>query len=325
MQRLVGLRSLVCIAGRMGMLSFDLVSLRRAAWIVCFALAPSVAAGAEEILADSTARDEMTIEGLANTYCLDCHTTDDPSGEFDLESVDLAKSQFSDPDLDTQPWERMLRRLAGRQMPPADAPRPSEEEYQQVTATIAKRLDRHADEFPSPGRTDSIRRMTRNEYRNAVRDLLDLDIDVSQMLPPDESSHGFDNVTVGELSPTLLSRYLRRHQDQPARRGSGRPGASGNHDSATGRPVTAGAHVPGLPLGTRGGTLFTHTFPQSGLIRDRTPLDAGPGRESGRVERATRTSMFWLIAAGSINSRSIRRPNARTTRTSIRTSRPGFT
>src|SRR5204863_7794358 len=69
-------------------------------------------------------------------------------------------------------------------------------------------LDRAAAAKPNPGRTDTFRRLNRTEYHNAIRDLLDLDVDVSALLPKDESSHGFDNVTVGELSPTLLERYL---------------------------------------------------------------------------------------------------------------------
>ena len=58
------------------------------------------------------------------------------------------------------------------------------------------------------GRTDTFRRLNRTEYRNAIRDLLAIEVDVTSMLPSDESSHGFDNVTVGDLSPTLLERYL---------------------------------------------------------------------------------------------------------------------
>src|SRR5206468_5102736 len=69
-------------------------------------------------------------------------------------------------------------------------------------------LDRAAAGRPNPGRTDTIRRLTRTEYQNAVRDLLALDIDAATWLPADEASHGFDNVTVGELSPTLLDRYI---------------------------------------------------------------------------------------------------------------------
>src|SRR4026208_1349383 len=61
---------------------------------------------------------------------------------------------------------------------------------------------------PNPGRTETLRRLNRTEYRNAIRDLLALDIDAASLLPADESGHGFDNVIVGDLSPTLLDRYI---------------------------------------------------------------------------------------------------------------------
>src|SRR5207248_90914 len=63
-------------------------------------------------------------------------------------------------------------------------------------------------ERSNPGRTDTIRRLTRTEYQNAIRDLLALEIDAASLLPADEASHGFDNVTVANLSPTLLERYV---------------------------------------------------------------------------------------------------------------------
>src|SRR5439155_13185763 len=68
--------------------------------------------------------------------------------------------------------------------------------------------DRTAAEKPNPGRTDTIRRLTRTEYQNAVRDLLGIHIDATALLPADEASHGFDNVTVAGLSPVLLDRYI---------------------------------------------------------------------------------------------------------------------
>ena len=94
-------------------------------------------------------------------------------------------------------------------MPPAGLPRPDEGTYQ----TIAVPRSRHRSivpppRKPNPGRTDTFRRLNRTEYQNAIRDLLALDVDVASLLPSDESSHGFDNVTVGDLSPTLLERYL---------------------------------------------------------------------------------------------------------------------
>src|SRR5215218_5736424 len=93
-------------------------------------------------------------------------------------------------------------------MPPAGKARPSDSAYDAVTATLETALDQSAAAHPNPGRTDTIRRLTRTEYQNAVRDLLHLDIDAAALLPADDAGHGFDNVTVGDLSPTLLDRYI---------------------------------------------------------------------------------------------------------------------
>src|SRR5438128_8966064 len=93
-------------------------------------------------------------------------------------------------------------------MPPIGMPRPDEATYEITISSLEKSLDRAAAQHPNPGRTETLRRLNRTEYQNAIHDLLALDIDVSVLLPKDDASHGFDNVTVGELSPTLLDRYL---------------------------------------------------------------------------------------------------------------------
>ena len=98
-------------------------------------------------------------------------------------------------------WEKVLRKLMLRQMPPVGIPRPDEREYDAISTHLAAALDAAAAERPNPGRTETFRRLTRAEYRNAIRDLLALDVDAAALLPPDESSHGFDNITVGDLSP----------------------------------------------------------------------------------------------------------------------------
>src|SRR5205814_1119652 len=73
---------------------------------------------------------------------------------------------------------------------------------------LAASLDRAAARHPDPGRTETLRRLNRAEYQNSIRDLLALDIDAAALLPKDDVSHGFDNVSVGNVSPTLLDRYI---------------------------------------------------------------------------------------------------------------------
>ena len=93
-------------------------------------------------------------------------------------------------------------------MPPADATRPDENASKAALTALESILDLAAAKHPQPGRTDSIRRLNRTEYHHAIRDLLAMDVDVNAILPADESGHGFDNVTVGDLPPMLLSRYI---------------------------------------------------------------------------------------------------------------------
>src|SRR6202023_3872394 len=80
--------------------------------------------------------------------------------------------------------------------------------YSVLVSKLERALDSAAEAKPNPGRTDTFRRLNRTEYHNAIRDLLAVEVDTAPLLPGYESSHGFDNVTVGNLSPVLLERYL---------------------------------------------------------------------------------------------------------------------
>ena len=205
------------------------------------------------------------------SYCLDCHNSDEKTAGLDLNTVSLLKLGEQ-----TETWEKIARKLRTRQMPPEGMPRPDEKEYQGLLASLEKVLDDAATLRPNPGRTETLRRLNRSEYQNAIRDLLDLDFDATALLPLDESSHGFDNITVGELSPTLLDRYLSAAQ-KISRLAVGNGGRSPDGDTIRIRADrTQEEHVDGLPIGTRGGANIPYTFPQDGeyeiqvrLARDR--------------------------------------------------------
>src|SRR5438132_11517042 len=110
-----------------------------------------------------------------------------------------------------------------------------------------------------PRSTDTIRRITRTEYQNAIRDLLAIDINAASLLHADEASHGFDNVTVGNLSPTLLDRYVTAAQ-KISRLAIGTPQRVPGGDTYRLKPeITQEDHVDGLPIGTRGGVLIRYT------------------------------------------------------------------
>lgn len=208
---------------------------------------------------------------LLSAHCFDCHDAASEKGGIDLESA--LEQPLGER---TEIWEKAVRQLQTRLMPPVDKDRPSEAEYSQLVESLEKALDVHASRHPNPGRSESLRRLTRNEYQRVIRDLLALEIDATSLLPPDQASHGFDNVTVGDLSPALLDRYISAAQ-KISRLALGRVGSSPDGRTVRLRPdFTQEGHVKGLPFGTRGGTLIRHTFPRSGdyiirlnLMRDR--------------------------------------------------------
>ncbi len=204
-------------------------------------------------------------------YCVGCHNEKSKTAGLALDGVAL--DQVGE---NADAWERVVRKLRGRMMPPLGRPRPDEATYDSLVSYLETALDRSAAALPNPGRVDTFRRLNRTEYQNAIRDLLALDVDVSSLLPRDDVSHGFDNVAVGGLSPTLLERYLAAAQ-KVSRLAVGSPVPSpASHVVVLPADFTQEDHVDGLPFGTRGGTLVRHTFPLDGayeiqirLSRDR--------------------------------------------------------
>ncbi len=208
---------------------------------------------------------------MIGRYCLDCHDDGTMKGKLSLEGLD-----WKNPAADAALWEKVIRKLDHRQMPPLGEDRPDATAYHDAVAELQTALDRAAALAPNPGRTDTFRRLNRTEYQNAIRDLLALDIDATALLPNDEPSHGFDNVTVGNLSPTLLDRYVSAAQ-KIARLALGSPRKTpGGETFRLRADLTQEEHIEGLPLGTRGGGNFPYVFAQDGdyeiqirLARDR--------------------------------------------------------
>src|SRR5262249_48895928 len=200
-----------------------------------------------------------------------CHNSDDRKGGLALDAINS-----EDVGAHARVWEKVVRKLTARQMPPAGRPRPDERAYESVVAALETALDRAAAARPDPGRTPTLRRLNRTEYQNAIRDLLALDVDAAALLPTDEANHGFDSAPLGDLSPTLLDRYITAAQ-KISRLAVGRAPKPPDSDTCRTRPdLTQEGHVEGLPVGTRGGLLLPYTFPQDGeydiqvwLTRDR--------------------------------------------------------
>jgi len=216
---------------------------------------------------------------LINQYCLGCHNDKLKTGGLSLETLS-AENVSQNPEI----WERVLHKVRARYMPPAGLPRPDEKAYQSLVSYLERSLDQWSAANPNPGRTATLRRLTRTEYQNAIRDLLGLQVDVTQLLPGDESSFGFDNILVGELSPTLLERYLTAAR-KISRLAVGTPVRSpGGETILIPQDLTQEEHFEELPFGTRGGSVVHYVFPQDGkydisfqLTRDRNEHIEGLG------------------------------------------------
>ena len=206
-------------------------------------------------------------QAMLDQYCVTCHNERLRVADLELDAVDLA-----DVGAHAELLEKVVQKMRAGGMPPPRRPRPEKSVYDGFRTWLEGELDRAALANSNPGRTETFQRINQTHYRNAIRDLFDLDIDVAELLPgdaPDE--HGFDN-NAGALSfsPALMERYLSAAHKVAA--------------LAVGAPprgeVIATYDVPlrldqdyqqgeDLPFGSRGGTAVHHTFPASGeyLIR----------------------------------------------------------
>jgi hypothetical protein len=192
-----------------------------------------------------------------------------------LDSLDIAKVSAN-----ADVWEKVVLKMRAGLMPPAGAARPDQAVSDAFLTWIESELDRSAAAKPNPGRTEAVHRLNRTEYRNAIRDLLDLDLDVSSLLPADDVSYGFDNIAgVLKISPTLMERYLAAAQ-KVSRLAIGSPQPSPNIDYfRIADDLSQDVQLPGLPPGTRGGTLIRYVFPMDGEyeIRPRLTRDLNEG------------------------------------------------
>ncbi|MEO5926544.1 MAG: DUF1592 domain-containing protein [Bryobacteraceae bacterium] len=193
---------------------------------------------------------------LINSYCIGCHSAKAKVGGLVLEGLSLDKVSEN-----AAIWEKVIRKLNGGQMPPQGMPRPQAAAAQGLAQFLAASLDKSLAANADPGRAP-IHRLNRTEYANAIRDLLAVEIDPAEYLPPDDESDGFDNIADAlRVSPTLLDQYLVASRKISVL-------AVGDMETT---PVSRIVQVPpdlsqedqieGLPLGTRGGVLIEHNFP----------------------------------------------------------------
>jgi mono/diheme cytochrome c family protein len=228
------------------------------AWIVVLATAAGQGQGSAQ--GSTQVRSEGSAQGaLVNQYCVTCHNQRAKTGGLALDTISLSNIPAG-----AETWEKVIRKIRGGQMPPAGMPRPPQAALDGLVAHLETSIDKAA--LASPVlRHSAIHRLNRTEYGNAMRDLFALDVDVSALLPPDEEAYGFDNnATVLNISTSLMERYLSAAwkisslavaspRITPSLETFRVRGDLSQHD-----------HVPGLPVGTRGGILIRHYFPVDG-------------------------------------------------------------
>ena len=229
--------------------------------LLCLAASQSTAArpaAAHPAAAQSPGQENPAGAELLRTtvrrYCLACHNDRTQTAGLSLQGVSTAIVAEHAPVL-----ERVHQKLRAGEMPPAGRPRPDTATVADLVTWLEAALDRAAAADPNPG-APAIHRLNRAEYRNAVRDLLGLDLDHARDLPADDSGYGFDNIgDVLTVSPLHVEQYV-----AAARRVSRL--AVG---SLTPRPVvqryepldgTVDEEIDGLPPNERGGILFRHYF-----------------------------------------------------------------
>jgi mono/diheme cytochrome c family protein len=203
--------------------------------------------------------DAPKYQAMIKQYCFACHSSRAPQPGNDPVNLEGASLENLLPQAAT--WERVLRKLSVRAMPPQGSPHPTEAEYGGFTTWLAASLDQAWKGKSTPGRY-VVHRLNRTEYANAIRDLLALDVDVTELLPSDGADFGFDNIATSlRTSPLLLERYLTAAQRISTMAVGDTTVRAGTTEYPISREFTQSAHIDGLPLGTRGGTQVRHVFP----------------------------------------------------------------
>jgi hypothetical protein len=259
--------------------------MRRKYWLAAASLAAATAV-ATLLWARLDARRAEQSFALLGKYCTDCHNPAELAGELSFEGL-----AYVEVPQHAEQFEAAIVKLRGRLMPPPGEPQPTAAEVDGLIASLERSIDEHA---PPHAGYVAAQRLSRSEYAHAVKALLDVDIDPKEYLPAEIEIHGFTNIAAAlSTSPAFVEQYVNA--------------ASAVAHLAVGEPVpkvatayfpapplgSQSAYVPGLPLGTRGGKKFTHTFPADGEYRLTIGGDLGAGLYPRAVE--TRQTLVVLV------------------------------
>jgi len=195
-------------------------------------------------------------KAIVDRYCVGCHNDKLKTANLTLQNFDFAHlSQHADK------GELIIRKLRAGLMPPNGMPRPDAGSMEGLVSWMETELDRTMTEkLPPPG----IHRLNRTEYTNAIRDVLDLEVDATKFLPSDDSTRGFDNIAGAlTMSPALMEAYLSA-AGKISRLAIGDINAPTQAVFEVPADTAQNHHIEGLPFGTRGGILIKYQFPVDG-------------------------------------------------------------
>jgi len=209
-------------------------------------------------VATAPARDAVDGRFLEK-YCTGCHNQEDWRGGLSLDYADPGNVGA-----DAAMWESVVNKLRTGMMPPYGEPRPARPQLDAFATGLERNLDRAAGSSHHSG-TPGLRRLTRFEYGNAIRDLLSLKADVGTLLPPDNNSDGFDTNgdTLGN-SPSLVDAYINAASKLARRAVGDRHVALKQVDYRPPVGWSQRARIDGMPFNSRGGFSFEHEFPLDG-------------------------------------------------------------
>jgi hypothetical protein len=201
----------------------------------------------------------QTIREFTNQYCVGCH-----NGRLKTAGLELDSRDFEHLAADADVWEKVIRKVQVGMMPPGGVPQPDAATRRALVTTLSAALDETAKTNPNPGRP-ALHRLNRTEYAYAIRDLLDLEVDPTTLLPPDDSAYGVDNVAdVLGVNATLMEQYVSA-AGKVSSLAVGDPDVSPAAEVYTiPQDASQDRHVEGLPLGTIGGVLATPTIQVAG-------------------------------------------------------------
>ena len=245
------------------------VSRRRAVSLLCtllvFAATPTLAhPQADNSLAPTTSASSS--RATIDRYCVTCHNQRLKTAGLTLDTVDVGR-----PSERADVWEMVLRKVQTGAMPPMGAPQPDPAAAHALTSWLAGELDRSAVAAPNAGRMPLVRRLTRTEYGNAIRDLLGLSdlpqkMALESLLPADNVTSGFDNLAdLLFVSPTTLDQYLTAAR-KLSRLALGDPEYLVIDEDVFSPPPgqRQDIQLDGFPAGTRGGVVTRTYVPVSG-------------------------------------------------------------